>query len=343
MTQPHTVYRPPSTFSQGMNSPLEQQEMMYQQQMQQQMMGMNQQPPQMMGTPQMFGGPTPQMIGGGVDQTAQFPNHDMFNISFNPLVASPQQGFPRQQNGPQFTPSALAQNGGMPNQQQQKPHSRIGSVSLYSNQQQKEQQRAETPGSAEFYRALQQKNLVDEQVIESIGGIQDTLKQLQGTLRQHELRPYSVHRDYKKDYICSSRHHHTESSSSRRVEDIQPENMKLLSVSPFRAVIRVENNQSDEDSVEEEFDLQRETMHREAMQQQHEFKQPTMQSPFKGDSQALRGPREEYITSFNEKRGSSARQSFSGSKSQERIKKESEYLRSQRETFLSGFALQNVK
>lgn len=95
-------------------------------------------------------------------------------------------------------------------------HARQGSyggVSLYSNQQPDRQQRAETPGSAEFYRALQQKNMVDEQVIESIGGITDTLKQLQGTLRQHELRPYSVHRDYRKDYIRSSRStsRHTES------------------------------------------------------------------------------------------------------------------------------------
>ena len=38
-------------------------------------------------------------------------------------------------------------------------------------------------GTAEFYRALQKKNLVDQQVIESIGGLQDALKPLESTLR----------------------------------------------------------------------------------------------------------------------------------------------------------------
>lgn len=39
-------------------------------------------------------------------------------------------------------------------------------------------QAADTPGSADFYRNLQNRNLVDEQVIESIGGIEDTLRAL---------------------------------------------------------------------------------------------------------------------------------------------------------------------
>ena len=68
-----------------------------------------------------------------------------------------------------------------------------------------------------------------------------------------------------------------------------------------------------------------------------------MNSPIKGDSQAMRGPREEYLASFNEKRVNTQRNQFSGSKSQERIKKESEYLRSQRETFLSGFSAAPLK
>lgn len=115
--------------------------------------------------------------------------------------------------------------------------------------------------------------------------------------------------------------------------------MKLLSVSPFRAVIKVQDNESDEDSLSEQgdYDLNRETMGQHVVEQQ--FKQPTMSSPMKGDSQAMRGPREEYLSAFNEKREVQSTQSrqFSGSKSQERIKKESEYLRSQRENFLSGF------
>ncbi len=60
-------------------------------------------------------------------------------------------------------------------------------------------------GSAEFYRSLQAQNLVDERVIESLGGIIDTLKPLEATLKQHELRPYSVQRDYRRDLIRSAR------------------------------------------------------------------------------------------------------------------------------------------
>jgi hypothetical protein len=55
------------------------------------------------------------------------------------------------------------------------------------------------PGSAEFYRALQSQNLVDERVIESLGGIVDTLKPMEETLRQHELRPYTVQVDYRRE------------------------------------------------------------------------------------------------------------------------------------------------
>lgn len=47
--------------------------------------------------------------------------------------------------------------------------------------------------------------MVDEQVIESIGGIADMLKPLEATLKQHELRPYSVQRDYRRDLKRSAR------------------------------------------------------------------------------------------------------------------------------------------
>ena len=46
---------------------------------------------------------------------------------------------------------------------------------------------------------------MDERVIESLGGIIDTLKPLEATLKQHELRPYSVQRDYRRDLIRSAR------------------------------------------------------------------------------------------------------------------------------------------
>jgi hypothetical protein len=104
------------------------------------------------------------------------------------------------------------------------------------------------PGNAEFYRSLQSQNLVDEQVIESLGGIEDTLKPLEATLKQHELRPYSVQRNYRRELIRSSRGANPtgSGSSSRRVTDhINQEKIKLVSVSPFRAVVKVEDG-SDE-------------------------------------------------------------------------------------------------
>jgi hypothetical protein len=57
------------------------------------------------------------------------------------------------------------------------------------------------------------------------------------------LRPYSIQRDYKKDYLRSSRasskNERVETNSTRRITEINPETMKLVSVSPFRAVVKV--------------------------------------------------------------------------------------------------------
>ena len=90
---------------------------------------------------------------------------------------------------------------------------------------------------------------MDEKVIESIGGITDTLKPLEQTLKQHELRPYSVQRDYKKELRRSSRG----SQYGAKPDEIRPETMRLVSVSPFRAVVRVENNDGEnDDSFEDE-------------------------------------------------------------------------------------------
>lgn len=99
--------------------------------------------------------------------------------------------------------------------------------------------------------------------------------------------------------------------------------MKLVSVSPFRAVIKVEGGEDTEDSIDEEEEFQRQqTM---AYLDEHIANPaPRNHSPIRTDSQALRGQRENYLQSFNEQlpqRQGSAHQS------QERIKKESEYLR----------------
>ena len=75
----------------------------------------------------------------------------------------------------------------------------------------------------------------------------DTLKPMESTLRQHELRPYSVQRDYRKDLFRSTRGMSPQSTKSKFDGEIKQENIKLVSVSPFRAVIRV---QEDEDDME---------------------------------------------------------------------------------------------
>lgn len=108
------------------------------------------------------------------------------------------------------------------------------------------------PGSVDFYRSLQQQNLVDEKVIESLGGITDTLKPLESTLKQHELRPYAVQRDYRRELARSTRG----ASPLSGKGEIKQERMQLVSVSPFRAVVKVEDEEEEEDESEEgeEFD-----------------------------------------------------------------------------------------
>jgi len=40
------------------------------------------------------------------------------------------------------------------------------------------------------YRSIKENNLVGKNIIDSLGGIEDTLKPLQETFKQHELRPF---------------------------------------------------------------------------------------------------------------------------------------------------------
>lgn len=212
-------------------------------------------------------------------------------------------------------------------------------MSLYQSQD--NQDKSGVPGTAEFYRSLQTQNLVDEKVIESIGGIQDTLKPLEATLRQHELRPYSVQRDYRRDLMRSSRGLSPAGSASRKFDgEIKQENIKLVSVSPFRAVIRVQDDEGNEQEEDDDLEPERNDdselgIHRQPINQEGEAVNTgyRAQSPIKEDSQVMRNEREQYLHQFNEKK--TPRQN---AQSSERIKKESEYLRNQRENFLNGFS-----
>ena len=46
-------------------------------------------------------------------------------------------------------------------------------------------------------------NTVRKDVIDALGGIKDTLKPLEESLRQHEMRPFDVEPDYYGDLMMS--------------------------------------------------------------------------------------------------------------------------------------------
>ena len=102
---------------------------------------------------------------------------------------------------------------------------------------------------------------MDERVIDSLGGIVDTLKPMEETLRQHELRPYTVQRDYRRELSKSQRggggNNFSGSQHSNRhviTDHMNQENVKLVSVSPFRAVVKVEDGSDDDDEGDETFE-----------------------------------------------------------------------------------------
>lgn len=70
--------------------------------------------------------------------------------------------------------------------------------------------------------------------------------------------------------------------------------MRLVSVSPFRAVVRVEK---EDESSEDEEEFQRQPTYSDAMPV-HDRNH----SPIKGESYALRGEKEMYLQTFNDKR-----------------------------------------
>lgn len=100
-------------------------------------------------------------------------------------------------------------------------------------------------------------------MIDSLGGIVDTLKPMQETLRQHELRPYTVQRDYRRELSKSQRgggntNNFSGSQHSNRhviTDHMNQENVKLVSVSPFRAVVKVEDG-IDDDEGDETFEAE---------------------------------------------------------------------------------------
>ena len=114
---------------------------------------------------------------------------------------------------------------------------------------------------------------VKREVIDSLGGLQDTIKPLEQSLKQHEMRPFEVEPNYREDLLRSR------GKLSRKVQrDASPEfdetkseylkkmltnqngvlkNSTIISASPYRAVIRKkpnvdENGDSSDENGEEE-------------------------------------------------------------------------------------------
>ena len=138
-------------------------------------------------------------------------------------------------------------------------------------------------------------------------------------------------------------------SSSRKFDgEIKQENIKLVSVSPFRAVIRVQEDEGDQDDDHDDDDLEAERhddselgIHRQPLNQEALNTGYRAQSPIKEDSQVMRNEREQYLQNFNSGNNNNnygeRKTPRQGAQSSERIKKESELLRIQRENFLNGF------
>ena len=79
-----------------------------------------------------------------------------------------------------------------------KPHT----VSIYQVPQNPKPQAPQAP-KPEYYRAIQMNTSVRKEVIDSLGGIDDTLKGLEKSLKQHEMRPFDDEPNYYEDLMLS--------------------------------------------------------------------------------------------------------------------------------------------
>ena len=75
-------------------------------------------------------------------------------------------------------------------------------VSIYSIPQNQPPPRIEK-NRPEYYRSIQMNTQVKKEVIDSLGGIIDTVKPLEQSLKQHEMRPYDIEPNYYEDLLIS--------------------------------------------------------------------------------------------------------------------------------------------
>lgn len=183
-------------------------------------------------------------------------------------------------------------------------------------------------------------NTVTKEVLDSLGGLKDTIKPISGSLTTHEMRPYEIHIDYRQTLQNLKR----EDQESMRASlsclkgepgDSQPRplyqregdhesingiNMigkaRLVSASPFRATYKLDReNVLDEDSDDDD-QFNREDFPE--LQRIHE-------SPIKDDSELLRHQKTELLHAFSQSQ-SHLRRSSGGAKDIETVTNHSERM-----------------
>ena len=75
-------------------------------------------------------------------------------------------------------------------------------VSIYQLPQNPKQDPARPP-KPEYYRSIQMNSQVKADVIEALGGIEDSISPLQKSLMQHEMRPFDLEPNYYEDLVAN--------------------------------------------------------------------------------------------------------------------------------------------
>lgn len=127
-------------------------------------------------------------------------------------------------------------------------------------------------------------------MLESLGGVKDTVTPMKESLKQNEMRPY----EYVRDYSSALKNLKEQPSNFAT----QPSDVKLISASPYRASVLVVENRdecgpADDSSDNEKFKDSK------CVTPMAEYKKQRT-SPIRDDSQILRGRCDDFLTSFNQ-------------------------------------------
>lgn len=142
-----------------------------------------------------------------------------------------------------------------------------------------------------MYSQIKMQTNVSQEVIDSLGGIQNTIKPLEKSLFAHELRPFDYFCDYKQT-LLDLRMNKEPSISSHRYKDANHliENSKIVSASPFRATVKFDAEKTIDSDSNEADEFERDTM---SMKEKSRH-----ESPIKDDSEIMRSHRDHYLSTF---------------------------------------------